>query len=298
MIKKISSCIGTLWCGAGNKAKSCEELGEHSETDKCCREHDLCPYSYRSFEEYNGHFSDLFYSMSHCQCDQIFHNCLHEKPYKQDSSLIWEYFSSINVKCFAYFPCDDSNSNEIVDSYYEKFYSNIGDRRLGSCFNKSRVVVFDSIDDYTDYINKNLQIKHLNHIQNQLSENYEWFLNKNKKNWTCFKQLGTQLPSKIVKNFEEEFLSTNRLKTLAINDAKNESYDKERYFGHESKLEFDNRYFLPSTFLIVFIFSVFFCILCIKLCKRSYTQIRQDDIIKNKEKRYHNIRLSDITISD
>ena len=32
---------GTFWCGPGNIATSCDELGYNAETDKCCRMHDM-----------------------------------------------------------------------------------------------------------------------------------------------------------------------------------------------------------------------------------------------------------------
>lgn len=61
---------GTFWCGAGNRASTCDDLGEYQATDKCCREHDACPYTF-SYNQpaYNGYFSEKFYSVSHCECD-------------------------------------------------------------------------------------------------------------------------------------------------------------------------------------------------------------------------------------
>ncbi|KAJ8964745.1 hypothetical protein NQ314_004676 [Rhamnusium bicolor] len=34
---------GTKWCGAGNIAANNTDFGTHRDTDKCCRNHDLCP---------------------------------------------------------------------------------------------------------------------------------------------------------------------------------------------------------------------------------------------------------------
>jgi hypothetical protein len=34
---------GTKWCGAGNIADDENDFGEFRDTDKCCRNHDLCP---------------------------------------------------------------------------------------------------------------------------------------------------------------------------------------------------------------------------------------------------------------
>lgn len=35
--------IGTKWCGAGSSARYHDDLGLYVHTDKCCRDHDLCP---------------------------------------------------------------------------------------------------------------------------------------------------------------------------------------------------------------------------------------------------------------
>lgn len=63
---------GTLWCGAGNMARNCSDLGEFNETDSCCREHDACPYTFTINQPaYNGFYSSKIYSLSHCECDSM-----------------------------------------------------------------------------------------------------------------------------------------------------------------------------------------------------------------------------------
>ena len=62
---------GTLWCGMGNVAEDCDQLGEHAETDNCCREHDSCPYTFSSsfHDKFNGYTSHFLNTISHCECD-------------------------------------------------------------------------------------------------------------------------------------------------------------------------------------------------------------------------------------
>lgn len=62
---------GTYWCGKGNIAKNCEQLGNYEKTDNCCREHDSCPYTFSSdmTESFNGYNSHYLTTISHCECD-------------------------------------------------------------------------------------------------------------------------------------------------------------------------------------------------------------------------------------
>ena len=60
----------TLWCGKGNDADTCNDLGKANETDACCREHDNCPYSFSLGEDYRlGYRSNQIATISHCECD-------------------------------------------------------------------------------------------------------------------------------------------------------------------------------------------------------------------------------------
>ena len=58
---------GTNWCGNGNQA---DDLGESVDADRCCREHDTCPYYIGSLSEGFGHFNMRLYTISHCACDE------------------------------------------------------------------------------------------------------------------------------------------------------------------------------------------------------------------------------------
>jgi hypothetical protein len=62
--------IGTQWCGSGARAADASDLGENSETDQCCREHDGCPYIIEGLSTRYGYFNYRFYTMSYCECDR------------------------------------------------------------------------------------------------------------------------------------------------------------------------------------------------------------------------------------
>lgn len=62
---------GTNWCGSGNQAAANgSQFGESLDLDKCCREHDVCPYYIDSMGSKYGHFNFGLYTLLHCACDE------------------------------------------------------------------------------------------------------------------------------------------------------------------------------------------------------------------------------------
>ena len=70
------SCTGTLWCGNGNKAESDEALGSYADVDSCCRDHDKCDRNVGAFGKKFGYRNWRPYTVSDCECDHKFYNCL------------------------------------------------------------------------------------------------------------------------------------------------------------------------------------------------------------------------------
>ncbi|XP_044596773.1 phospholipase A2-like [Cotesia glomerata] len=93
---------GTLWCGAGSLAESDDDLGLFQYTDACCREHDKCPLNLASGESISNIRNIASVTLSHCDCEERFYNCL-----KSVSSLISykigkKYFNFLAMPCFTY----------------------------------------------------------------------------------------------------------------------------------------------------------------------------------------------------
>ncbi|XP_048877012.1 group 3 secretory phospholipase A2 isoform X2 [Brienomyrus brachyistius] len=91
---------GTLWCGMGNKANNYEDLGVFERTDRCCREHDQCQHTISSFTTGYGLFNSNFYTISHCECDRRFHQCLLEVNNTISNMVGYTFFSALKVPCF------------------------------------------------------------------------------------------------------------------------------------------------------------------------------------------------------
>ncbi|XP_063147153.1 protein PROCA1 [Candoia aspera] len=91
---------GTLWCGAGNIAESYEQLGEHQETDKCCREHDHCQHLIYPFTYKYGHRNLRWHTISHCDCDRRLKDCLSAVNDTSSRVVGQAFFNIIQVPCF------------------------------------------------------------------------------------------------------------------------------------------------------------------------------------------------------
>lgn len=61
---------GTLWCGDGDLADRYEDMGAHVGTDRCCREHDGCPFIIDGMTSGYGVFNYRMHTVSHCTCDE------------------------------------------------------------------------------------------------------------------------------------------------------------------------------------------------------------------------------------
>ncbi|XP_072325650.1 uncharacterized protein proca1 [Scyliorhinus torazame] len=91
---------GTLWCGAGNNADSYDHLGEFSETDKCCREHDHCEHVIYPFAYSYGHRNFRLHTLSHCDCDTELKQCLRRVNDASSRIVGQAFFNVLEVPCF------------------------------------------------------------------------------------------------------------------------------------------------------------------------------------------------------
>ncbi|XP_022908555.2 acidic phospholipase A2 PA4-like [Onthophagus taurus] len=98
---------GTLWCGQGTKARFFNELGEHREEDKCCREHDNCANSLNAGECRGDVCNDSSYTRSHCDCDLRFQECLKSTQTSAGNVIGSIFFNIVKVSCFTEDNCDN-----------------------------------------------------------------------------------------------------------------------------------------------------------------------------------------------
>nr|XP_019949216.1 PREDICTED: group 3 secretory phospholipase A2-like [Paralichthys olivaceus] len=91
---------GTMWCGRGSEAVRYEELGMFENADRCCREHDHCSHIIPSFTVNYGVFNSYFFTLSHCDCDQRFRQCLFEVNDTISSMVGYSFFNILRIPCF------------------------------------------------------------------------------------------------------------------------------------------------------------------------------------------------------
>ncbi|KAJ0067514.1 hypothetical protein NL108_007991 [Boleophthalmus pectinirostris] len=90
---------GTLWCGTGSKAHGYDELGMFESADRCCREHDHCRHIIPAFTVNYGVFNPNFFTVSHCDCDQRFRQCLLDVNDTISSMVLYSFFKILKVPC-------------------------------------------------------------------------------------------------------------------------------------------------------------------------------------------------------
>ncbi|XP_046872686.1 uncharacterized protein LOC124464851 isoform X2 [Hypomesus transpacificus] len=91
---------GTLWCGRGSKASGYEQLGMFERVDHCCRNHDHCRNTIHAFTVNYGVFNTNFYTVSHCECDHSFRQCLGRVNDTISNMVGYSFFNILKVPCF------------------------------------------------------------------------------------------------------------------------------------------------------------------------------------------------------
>ena len=90
---------GTNYCGSG-ELESKDEDPLYPETDNCCQKHDYCPEKIarfsRKFELYNFYP----YTISLCECDADFLQCLKNDGSWMSTKVGQMYFNVLNLPCF------------------------------------------------------------------------------------------------------------------------------------------------------------------------------------------------------
>ncbi|XP_055573324.1 protein PROCA1 isoform X1 [Falco cherrug] len=93
---------GTLWCGAGSNADAYEQLGEHQDTDRCCRDHDHCQHVIHPFTARYGYRNLRWHTISHCDCDRRLKECLRQVNDTASRVVGQAFFNVIQVPCFEF----------------------------------------------------------------------------------------------------------------------------------------------------------------------------------------------------
>ncbi|XP_010286698.1 PREDICTED: uncharacterized protein LOC104621810, partial [Phaethon lepturus] len=86
---------GTLWCGAGSNADAYEQLGEHRDTDRCCRDHDHCQHVIHPFTARYG-YRNLTLPLGRLK------ECLRRVNDTASRVVGQAFFNVIQVPCFEF----------------------------------------------------------------------------------------------------------------------------------------------------------------------------------------------------
>jgi len=102
-IQKRSLIIpGTNWCGVGNISSDTSVVGELAGPDRCCRNHDHCPYTIGGMTTKYNMYNFRMTTLSHCECDDIFRTCL-KMVSTREADIVGElFFNYLEMKCFVF----------------------------------------------------------------------------------------------------------------------------------------------------------------------------------------------------
>ncbi|XP_008839248.1 group 3 secretory phospholipase A2 isoform X2 [Nannospalax galili] len=99
-VKRGWTIPGTLWCGVGNSAENASELGIFHGPDLCCREHDRCPQTISPLQHNYGIRNFRFHTISHCDCDTRFQQCLRSQHDSISDIVGVAFFNVLEIPCF------------------------------------------------------------------------------------------------------------------------------------------------------------------------------------------------------
>ncbi|XP_005396354.1 PREDICTED: group 3 secretory phospholipase A2 isoform X3 [Chinchilla lanigera] len=91
---------GTLWCGVGDSAGNSSQLGIFQGPDLCCREHDHCPHNISPLQYNYGIRNFRFHTISHCDCDARFQECLRNQHDSISDIVGVAFFNVLEIPCF------------------------------------------------------------------------------------------------------------------------------------------------------------------------------------------------------
>ncbi|XP_074093843.1 uncharacterized protein LOC141524089 [Cotesia typhae] len=100
IFKRLKIFPGTKWCGPGDIASHTYDLGQFNDTDKCCRNHDLCQPIILSKQTRYGIENKGRIAMLSCSCDSAFYKCLKAVNSTVSRIIGNSYFNLLHRKCF------------------------------------------------------------------------------------------------------------------------------------------------------------------------------------------------------
>lgn len=101
--------------------------------------------------------------------------------------------------------------SEATGLNYQQFWKNLGHRQTGTCTNGSRVVLFDSITDYSEYISANLvSVEQRLEVKTQLLTRAERFFSPRKRTFKC-NYMFANFTRLIAENFGKRFIKPHEI---------------------------------------------------------------------------------------